>query len=161
MKRIPKEKVWGGTAAKYDERQLQIRSVVFTRTWVMTAVLLLACSFVEGGLEVEWALPWQTHLIVAAAATAYSGIELLLRGAYFERNGMTGWGVPYMLAALSLISTVWHIVDFARGEKIAENGALTVDGGFFVTTLLLLAFGVVGVVKSRQLRKHWEKPDEE
>ncbi|MDR0906193.1 MAG: hypothetical protein LBN00_08495 [Oscillospiraceae bacterium] len=160
MKRIPKAKAWGGTSPKFDERQLQIRSTVLTRAWILTVALLFACAFVESALEVEWAQSWQTYLLVAVVSFTYGGIELLLRGAYFEKNGMVGWGLPYVLAVLALISTVWRVVDFVRGDKFIADGILTEEGGFFIISLLLLAFGTIGVVKSRELRNHWEEPDD-
>jgi D-alanyl-lipoteichoic acid acyltransferase DltB (MBOAT superfamily) len=129
--------------------------------WVITGVLLLVCAFIESVFSVEWAQSWQTYLIIAAVSFSYGCIELLLRGAYYERNGMTGWGIPYLIAGLSFITTVWHIVDFARGEEFIRYGIMTEEGGYFVIGLLLLVFGIVGVIKSLQLRNHWEKPDEE
>ncbi|MDR0861724.1 MAG: hypothetical protein LBN30_02980 [Oscillospiraceae bacterium] len=142
---------------KFDERQLAVRYRVFARMCMMMLGLLFACMFVEGGLELEVAPHWLMYLLIATISFAAGGIELLLRGAYFEKNGM-GWGVPYLLLAVALLSFVMNVIEFARGDAFAANGMLTEDGTFFLLSLMWIAFGTVGVVKSRQLRK--VEPDE-
>ena len=146
---------------KFDERQLMIRSRVFARMWVVSAILLFLCALIEGLLDVQWAAHWQIYIIIAVVSFTYGGIELLLRGAYFEKNGMIGWAVPYLIGACALIGTILRIVGFAKGDQFVSGGIMSEDGGFLIIDLLLLVLGAVGVVKSRQLRYNGaELPDE-
>jgi hypothetical protein len=144
---------------KFDERQLAIRSNVFAKMWVVTGVLLFLCAFIESAFEAQWAIHWQTYILIAVVSFTYGGIELLLRDAYFEKNGMAGWSVPYLIALTATINTVWRIVGFMKGDQFAANGIMTEDGGFFIIGLLLFSYGAVGVVKSRRLRYQSEKQD--
>ena len=147
---------------KFDERQLMIRSKVFAKMWVVTAVLLFLCALIESLLEVQWAAQWQIYIIIAAASLTYGGIELLLRGAaYSEKTGKIGWAGPYFIGICALVGAVLRIVGFAKGDQFVSSGIMTEDGGFLIIDLLLLVLGAVGVIKSRQLRYNGaELPDE-
>jgi hypothetical protein len=139
-----------------------IRSKVFGKMWVVAAALLFLCAFVESGIEVQWAAAhWQVYIIIAAISFTYGGIELLLRGAYFERNGMIGRAAPYFIGACALVGTVLRIISLANGEMFISGGTMTEDGGFLVIDVLLLVLGAVGAVKSRQLRRDRDKPADE
>jgi hypothetical protein len=142
---------------KFDERQLSIRSNVFAKMWVITGALLFVCALIEGSLALQWAVHWQTYILIAVVSFTYGGIELLLRDAYFEKSGMVGWAIPYLIAISAFVSTVLRIVGFLQGKHFAINGSMTEEGGFFIISLLILAYGAVGVVKSRQLHLQPEK----
>jgi hypothetical protein len=88
------------------------------------------------------------------------GIELLLRDVYFETSGR-GWYVPYLLVVASLVFALYRLTGFIRGDRFTTEGTLTEQGGFFVITLLIFAYGAVGVLKSQQIRSRREKPREE
>ncbi|MDR0858682.1 MAG: hypothetical protein LBN97_06610 [Oscillospiraceae bacterium] len=142
---------------KFDERQEQIRARVFGKMWITTVVLLFLCALIESGFEIQWAQTWQTYIIIAVITTSYGGIELILRGAYFWKDGSVGWVAPYAITGVSLMAIVSHFKD---GDKFIESGMLTEAGGFFITSVLLLAFGVIGVVKSQQIRQQIKNNDD-
>ncbi|MDR1640787.1 MAG: hypothetical protein LBT59_13915 [Clostridiales bacterium] len=152
-------KIFRGNAALYDERQLMIRSHVFSHMYFSLSVLTVLNAFLFS-FDVEWASFWAATILLFVVSLVGGGMELLARGAFFQKNG-TGWVLPYLIAGIGAFPLISFIIQIIGGLEFQSNGKLTDDAVLLIVDICLVAFGIFGIIRSRQMRHDWEKPDEE
>lgn len=139
------------TKWEFDERQLHIRGEVFFHGFITALVLLLLNAFLHS-VNVVWASGFHQNILVMMLISTITGIEAILRGAYFGR-GKSRWMVIGVFGLLSLVLIVLNVQHIAQGEVLLESGMLT-DNGFSLALVIMFTSITIISIAKELIEKH-------